>query len=126
MKNHPATQRELSLLAEAGKPRMEDVSVLRRFKTINQVMNYAWACSGITQDTLSEQLHISKGQISKILSGKAPYPSHRFSLQKFCEVVGSMAPKQWEALDGGCELIESREAMILQLERQLQEARRAA
>lgn len=79
--------------------------------------------SSFTHEFIGKELSIDKGHFSRMMQGQAGFPTHkRLALMRLC---GNRAPIQFEAMHSGCELVESKEAKIRQLEEQLAAARAA-
>lgn len=121
-------QRSLSIHSEAPPPRRLDLlpagALVRA--SFNHTLQQAVLQSGLDQERLAKRIAISKGYMTKFLSGVAQQWARR--LVRFMEETGSLAPLQWMAAQVGCEVVQldTQAARIARLEAELAEARRAA
>jgi len=81
--------------------------------------------SGYTAETLSDMLGLSKGYVSKCLSGRGNFPAHlRGRLMAIC---GNLAPLQYEAALMGVEIRKDWKAeRLAELDAERNELMRAA
>lgn len=114
-------QREMPVL---GEPRKMSDAPLDLLKTCDDELDAIRLCiqlSRFTHEFIGKELSIDKGHFSRIMSGTAGFPTtKRLALMRLC---GNRAPLQYEAMQAGCELVESKELRILQLEAELAAAK---
>lgn len=121
-------QRHLSLHGEAPPPRRLDLlppgALVRA--SFNHTLQQAVLMSGMDQERLAKRIAISKGYMTKFLSGVTQQWARR--LVRFMEETGSLAPLQWMAAQVGCEVVQldARAAEVAALQARLNELTRAA
>jgi len=93
MSNH--AQREIPLLAEMPKPREVEQRYIDLCTTESQAVQMCFNLSGHTLDSLSDELRVNKGTLSKVIRGKAPLP-RRINRVVFQQACGNLFLTQWE------------------------------
>lgn len=115
-------QREIPTLCETQKPKNAPVELVKMCDDPVDAMRLCIQLSRFTSDYVGKQLSIDKGQLSRIMSGTAWFPTtKRVRLMELC---GNRAPVQFEADAVGCVLVEKAEFEKMQSE--LKELRRIA
>jgi hypothetical protein len=116
-------QRELAVHGEPRKLQNVPVELLNMCDDELDAIRLCIQLSRFTHEYISKELSIDKGHMSRILQGQAGFPTHkRLALMRLC---GNRAPIQYEAMHSGCDLTESKEAKIKQLEAELAAVRAA-
>ncbi len=119
------TQRQIPVLGEARKPQFLDATLIEALKDGRGAIGLCMQLSGYTAETLADMLGLSKGYVSKCLSGRGNFPAHlRVKLMELC---GNYAPLQYEAMQLGVEIRDDWKARRLaELEAERAELMRAA
>ena len=88
-------------------------------------LNLCMNLSNLSDEAIRDTLGIDKGHFSRLRKGRGNFPAQkRIALMQLC---GNRAPVQYEAHRLNCELVDlSKEAVIRELEQQLQQLRMAA
>lgn len=116
-------QRELAVHGEPKKLQNVPVELLNMCDDELDAIRLCIQLSRFTHEYISKELSIDKGHFSRMMQGQAGFPTHkRLALMRLC---GNRAPVQYEAMNAGCDLVESKDAKIRQLEEQLAAARAA-
>ncbi|MBB5509590.1 hypothetical protein [Paraburkholderia atlantica] len=116
-------QREMAVHGVPRKLQDAPIELLKMCEDELDAIRLCIQLSRFTHEFIGKELAIDKGHFSRIMSGSAGFPtSKRLALMRLC---GNRAPIQYEAMHAGCELIESKEARIQELEALLQEAKQA-
>lgn len=116
-------QREIAVLGEAHRLKDAPVELVKLCDDELDAIRLCIQLSRFTHDFIGKELSIDKGHFSRIMSGTAGFPtSKRLALMRLC---GNRAPIQYEAMNVGCDLVESKEARIKELEAQLEAVRAA-
>jgi hypothetical protein len=116
-------QREMSVHGEPRKLQNVPVDLLKMCDDELDAVRLCIQLSSHTHEYIGKKLAIDKGHFSRMMQGQAGFPTHkRLALMRLC---GNRAPIQYEAMQSGCDLIESKEAKIRQLEEELAAARAA-
>lgn len=120
--NH--SQREMPLLAAMRSPVDVPVEFIRACKDELHALNLCMNLSNLSDETIRDTLSIDKGHFSRLRKGRGNFPANkRIALMQLC---GNRAPVQFEAEKLGCELVDkSKDALIQQLEQQIQLLRAA-
>lgn len=121
--NH--SQREMAFLTEARKAVDVPLEFVKACRDELAALNLCINLSNLSDETIREKLGIDKGHFSRMRKGRGNFPANkRLHLMALC---GNRAPVQFEALHLNCDLVEkSKDAVIRELERQLEQARKAA
>jgi len=127
-RDHSRDQGDLALLGVVRGPVEADQDFIRR-ASWDGCMRYAVQRSGRDDYQVADEMHMSKGHMSKIMKGAAGLWGHR--LVKFMRVTESVAPLQWLAEQMGYEV--QRKAptrriaeLEAELEREREKSRREA
>jgi hypothetical protein len=123
MVNDP--QRVIPLLSEARKATDVPLEFIKACKDELEALNLCMNLSHLSDETIRDCLDIDKGHFSRIRKGRGNFPANkRLRLMALC---GNRAPVQFEAFHLNCDLVEkSKDALIRELESQLEQARKAA
>lgn len=118
-------QREMPFFAQVKAPQIAPADFVSR-STWDGAIRYSTQRSGMDDYEIADSLHISHGYMSKVLKGTAGLYGSR--LVRFMRITGSLAPLQWLADQMGCDIVQRdpAKARIAELERELQELRKAA
>lgn len=118
-------QREMPFFAAVQAPHIAPQEFISR-STWEGSIRYSTQRSGMDDYEIADELHISHGYMSKVLRGTAGLYGSR--LVRFMKLTGSLAPLQWLADQMGCDIVQRdpAKARIQELERELEELRRAA
>lgn len=118
-------QREMPFLAVTKAPVMVDSKLIRACTDGLQAIRLCIQMSGLSQETVGEQLRIDKGHLTRIMQGRAYFPdAKRKDLMLLC---GNYAPVQFDAWALGLELREpSNEARIKELQAEIERLAGAA
>lgn len=118
-------QREMPFFAEVKAPQIAPTEFIAR-STWEGAIRYSTQRSGMDDYEIADTLHISHGYMSKVLKGTAGLYGSR--LVRFMRITGSLAPLQWLADQMGCDIVQRdpAKARIAELERELNELRKAA
>ena len=119
------TQREMPFLALAQAPHLAPNAFIERSTWVG-ALRYAIQRSGFDDFEVADRLHISHGYMSKVLKGTASLAGDR--LTRFMAITQCVAPAQWIAHHAGADIVmrDPAKARIAQLERELEELRKAA
>jgi hypothetical protein len=119
------SQREMAFLTEARRAVDVPIEFVKACKDELAALNLCINLSNLSDETIREKLGIDKGHFSRMRKGRGNFPANkRLHLMALC---GNRAPVQFEALHLNCDLVEkSKDAVIRELERQLEQARKAA
>jgi len=125
MESNGQIQREMPFLAEVRAPQQAPADFIAKATDVGAI-RFASQTSGMDDYEVADSLHISHGYMSKVLKGTAGLYGSR--LVRFMKVTGSLAPLQWLADQMGCDLVlrDPAKARIAELERELNELKRAA
>lgn len=123
MSNH--SQREMPMLSEARKAVDVPIEFIKACKDELAALNLCMNLSNLSDEAIREKLEIDKGHFSRMRKGRGNFPANkRLRLMALC---GNRAPVQFEALHLNCDLVEkSKDALIRDLEAQLEQARKSA
>lgn len=119
-------QREIPVLSEARSVDLVEPRLIEACPTAHQALLLQIQLSGLTDETVCDQLGIDKGHFSRIRSGTAHFPTRKLSdLQRLC---GNAALAQWLARDAGFELraVDRQAERIRLLEAEIQRMRAGA
>lgn len=118
-------QRQIPIMGEARKPEFLDAALIEALKDGRGAIGLCMQMSGYTAETLADMLGLSKGYVSKCLSGRGNFPAHlRVRLMELC---GNYAPLQFEAMRLGVEIRDDWKARRLaELDAERNELMRAA
>lgn len=96
-----------------------DDSLIDKCANARQALSLCIRLSGFTDEKVAEGIGISKGYLSKVLSGRASLKSElRIRVMQVC---GNVAPAQYESRAVGFDLMErKRDQMIAELRAQLE------
>lgn len=90
------------MLSEARCAVMVDGGLIGALTDARQAIGLCMQLSGYTAETLAGMLGLTKGYVSKCLSGRGNFPPHmRVRLMQIC---GNYAPLQYEAAQLGIEI----------------------
>jgi hypothetical protein len=119
------SQREMAFLTEARRAVDVPIEFVKACKDELAALNLCINLSNLSDETIREKLGIDKGHFSRMRKGRGNFPANkRLHLMALC---GNRAPVQFEALHLNCDLVEkSKDALIRELERQLEQAKKAA
>jgi len=116
-------QREMAVHGEPRKLQNVSIELLKMCDDELDAVRLCIQLSSFTHEYIGKELSIDKGHFSRMMQGQAGFPTHkRLALMQLC---GNRAPIQYEAMQSGCDLVESKDAKIRQLEEQLAAARAA-
>lgn len=118
-------QREMPMLGETRRPVLAPWELVRACRDEMAAIHLCVQLSGFTDETVAERLHIDKGHWSRIMRGRAHFPSRK--QRALMELCGNYAPVQYLAWACGFDLHErSQDARIRELENELLRLRGAA
>lgn len=121
----PLAQRHLPLLAERVRPSRIEDELLASADTLLEAIHLCVHLSKLPHWKLAEILGIDRGHWTRIMQGKAHFPTNR--VLTLMEVCGNYAPLQWMAKNSGFELFEDAKAKRREeLERELKALEAAA
>ena len=125
MESNGQIQREMPFLAEVRTPQLAPADFIAKANETGAIRFASQTC-GMDDYEVADSLHISHGYMSKVLKGTAGLYGSR--LVRFMRITGSLAPLQWLADQMGCDLVvrDPAKARIAELERELNELRKAA
>lgn len=125
MESNGQIQREMYPVSEVPKPHMASDEFISKASFVG-VLRYCVQRSGMDDYEVADALHISHGYMAKVLKGTATLAGER--LLRFMLVTQCIAPSQWMAFHTGCDLVlrAPAKARIAELERELNELRKAA
>lgn len=95
------TQVPLALIGEVPIAQALSIQVIER-ASFNGCLNEAVRHSGLEDQEIADQIHISHGYMSRFMRGVAQQWAKR--LIAFMRVTDSLAPLQWMANQMGCDL----------------------
>lgn len=123
MSNH--SQREIPLMAVMRAPKDVPIEFVKACKDELAALNLCMNLSNLSDEAIRDTLGIDKGHFSRLRKGRGNFPPNkRVALMELC---GNRAPVQYEAWRLNCELVDlSKEAVIRNLELQLQQLRMVA
>lgn len=106
-------------------PKDVPIEFIKACKDELAALNLCMNLSNLSDEAIRDTLGIDKGHFSRLRKGRGNFPAQkRIALMHLC---GNRAPVQYEALRLNCELVDlSKEAVIRELEQQLQQLRMAA
>lgn len=118
-------QRQIPVMGEVRQVKDAPVELVKMCDDELDAIRLCIQLSRYSHDFIRERLSIDKGHFSRMMQGKAGFPTaKRVDLMNLC---GNRAPAQYEAMRLGCELVElSKDAQIRALEQQLMELRKSA
>jgi predicted DNA-binding protein (UPF0251 family) len=119
-------QREMAVHGEPKKLQDAPVELVRMCEDELDAVRLCIQLSRFTHEFIGKELSIDKGHFSRMMQGQAGFPTHkRLALMRLC---GNRAPIQYEAMQSGCVLQDSKDAQIEELEAQVArlKAQRAA
>lgn len=124
-------QQALRMTGEVRAPHYADPDVIAKLPTFRAALRHSINHSGFAQEAIAEALHIDPASFSRMVReprcvAARPRELPHDKLADFCMVTGSLAAIQWQDAQLGLEPVSMRETRIQRLERQLEEARRAA
>lgn len=118
-------QRQIPIMGEARKPCFIDDALIASCQDGRDAIGLCMHLSGYTAETLADMLGLSKGYVSKCLSGRGNFPAHL--RVKLMEICGNYAPLQFEAARLGVEIRDDWKARRLaEIEAERAELMRAA
>ena len=118
-------QREIPCLSEARKCVDVPIELIKACKDELAALNLCMNLSNLSDEAIRDALGIDKGHFSRLRKGRGNFPANR--RLKLMALCGNRAPVQFEALHLNCDLVEkSKDALIRELEQQLERARMAA
>ena len=95
-------QRQIPIIGEARKPEFVNADLIRSCQDARDAIGLCMQMSGYTCETLADMLGLTKGYVSKCLSGRGNFPPQL--RVKLMEICGNLAPLQFEAMKLGIEL----------------------
>ena len=95
-------QRQIPIIGEARKPEFVNADLIRSCQDARDAIGLCMQMSGYTCETLADMLGLTKGYVSKCLSGRGNFPPQL--RVKLMEICGNLAPLQFEAMQLGIEL----------------------
>ncbi|WP_407280580.1 hypothetical protein U5817_09870 [Aromatoleum evansii] len=95
-------QREMPMMAAARRPKEVEPKLLEMCRHRLDAIRLCIQLSGLSHETIAEELGLDKGHLCRILQGKAYFPDTRTI--KLMELCGNIAPMQWEAQAMGYQL----------------------
>ena len=116
-------QREMPVHGETRKLVNVPIELLKMCEDELDAVRLCIQLSSFTHEYIGKELSIDKGHFSRMMQGAAGFTTHK--RVRLMELCGNRAPVQFEAMQIGCELIESKDAKIRHLEEQLAAARAA-
>lgn len=96
------TQVPLALIGEVPIAQELSITVIER-ASFNGCLNEAVRHSGLEDQEIADQIHISHGYMSRFMRGVAQQWARR--LVAFMRTTSSLAPLQWIAHQVGCEVV---------------------
>ena len=125
MESNGQKQREMYPVSPVPKPHMAPEEFVAKASFVG-VLRYCVQRSGLDDYEVADKLHISHGYMAKVLKGTATLSGDR--LLRFMEVTQCTAPAQWYAFNVGGDIVlrDPAKARIAELERELNELKRAA
>lgn len=112
-------QREMQIFSETKRVTDAPVELVRMCEDELDAIRLCIQLSRFTHEYIGKELSIDKGHFSRIMQGQAGFPTHkRLALMRLC---GNRAPIQYEAMQSGCVLQESKDAQIEELRAKLEE-----
>lgn len=125
METNGQIQREMPFFSGVTPPHMADLSFIEA-ASFSGVLRYCIQRSGFDDYEVADRLHISHGYMSKVLKGTAGLHGDR--LVRFMAITQCVAPSQWIAHHTGSDVVmrDPAKARIAELERELQQLKRAA
>ena len=113
------------MLGESRKSVFVDAHLIASCENGRDAIGLCMHLSGYTAETLADMLGLSKGYVSKCLSGRGNFPAHLRC--KLMEICGNYAPMQYEAMRLGVEIRDDWKARRLaEIEAERAELMRAA
>ncbi len=97
--NH--SQVSLALIGEVPRKHLLDEAIIQR-ATFSGALNEACKNSGMEDQEIADQIHISHGYMSRFVRGVGQQWAKR--LIAFMRVTNSLAPLQWMAEQMGCDI----------------------
>jgi len=118
-------QREIPCMAVMRTPKDVPIEFIKACKDELAALNLCMNLSNLSDEAIRDTLGIDKGHFSRLRKGRGNFPPNkRIAVMELC---GNRAPVQYEAWRLNCELVDlSKEAVIRDLEQQLQLLRMAA
>ena len=118
-------QMEMPFFCGINSPHMADAAFIDA-ASFTGVLRYCIQRSGFDDYEVADRLHISHGYMSKVLKGTAGLHGDR--LVRFMAITQCIAPSQWIAHHTGADVVmrDPAKARIAELERELQQLKRAA
>ena len=118
-------QREMPMLGEPRRPKMAPWELVKVCKDELDAIRLCVQLSRLSNEALAARLGIDKGHWSRIMQGRAHFPSQKkLSLMHEC---GNYAPLQFVSWACGFDLQErAKDARIRELEAELERVRGAA
>lgn len=106
-------------------PKDVPIEFVKACKDELAALNLCMNLSNLSDEAIRDTLGIDKGHFSRLRKGRGNFPPNkRVALMELC---GNRAPVQYEAWRLNCELVDlSKEAVIRNLELQLQQLRMVA
>ena len=118
-------QREMPLLGEARRPKLAPWELVKACKHELAAVHLCIQLSGFTDEVVAERLGIDKGHMSRIMRGRAHFPSRKITA--LMDLCGNYAPLQYLSWACGFDLQErSKDVRIRELEAELERVRGAA
>lgn len=95
-------QTELAVVGETRQTSLADRELIERCPTAHQAALLQIQLSGLTDESICDELGIDKGHFSRMRTGSAHFPTRKLgALQELC---GNAALAQWLARQAGFEL----------------------
>ena len=118
-------QREMPMLGEARRPTLAPWELVKACKHELAAVHLCIQLSGFTDEVVAERLGIDKGHMSRIMRGRAHFPSRKITA--LMDLCGNYAPLQYLSWACGFDLQErSKDVRIRELEAELERVRGAA
>lgn len=95
-------QREIPMMSAVRRPKEVDPQLLEMCRHRLDAIRLCIQLSGLTHETISDQLGMDKGHLCRILQGRAHFPDAKSV--KLMELCGNIAPMQYEAMAMGYQL----------------------
>lgn len=123
-KSSAVLQRQFPMLGEPRRPAMADPCCVSKCEDLLDAVRLCVHSSNFSHSHIAESLGIDAGHWTRIMQGRAHFPTRR--MRALMELCGNLAPLQFLAQSMGYALKDASTERIEQLERELQQARRAA
>lgn len=119
-------QHEMRVMGEARRPALANQELVKRCPTAHQAVLLQIQLSGLTDESICDDLGMDKGHFSRCRTGSAHFPTAK--LGRLQELCGNTALAQWLAAQAGMELkqVDHMRERIDALEAELQALKGAA